>query len=168
MIPVSTSHCAEVCGEVPVFSPNSSLSGANMGLLIERNTTLPHPDADVSPNAYFPRNEQAVHQAVNRRSRSFLQRHRRTISHGSISQLAVMMQSASTLRSLPGDDEHDKEATKVESSDVPSPGISKVGTDSSMSRKDSDSPPSSPGGMGQSPKRRLFRKWRRSVDTSAL
>jgi hypothetical protein len=141
---------------------------ADQELVAERNTTLPHPDADLSPNAYFPRDEQAVNQAVKRRSRSFIHRHRRTISHGSISNIAIMMQSASTLHSLPDDDEHHQRLSKGKSSVAPSLGISKVGTDSDLSRKDSFTPPSSPGATGVSPKRGLFRKWRRSIDASAL
>ncbi|OHE99150.1 hypothetical protein CORC01_05643 [Colletotrichum orchidophilum] len=48
----------------------------------ERNTTLPHPDANLSPNAVISQEDLSGNRSRTRRS--FLQKHRRTISHGRI------------------------------------------------------------------------------------
>ncbi|KAI9900169.1 hypothetical protein N3K66_004431 [Trichothecium roseum] len=51
-----------------------------------RNTTLPHPDADLSPNAVITSDDLSVDHAMRHRRLSFIRKHRRTISsssHGS-------------------------------------------------------------------------------------
>ena len=50
----------------------------------ERNTTLPHPDADLSPNASISADDIAIGRVLSRQRRSFLAKHRRTVSHGVI------------------------------------------------------------------------------------
>lgn len=47
-----------------------------------RNTTLPHPEADTSPNACISQEDIAVSRALTRHRRSFLAKHKRTVSHG--------------------------------------------------------------------------------------
>lgn len=49
-----------------------------------RNTTLPHPDADLSPNASISADDVSVNKALHRSRRSFLAKNRRTISYGKI------------------------------------------------------------------------------------
>lgn len=49
-----------------------------------RNTTLPHPDADLSPNASISADDIAVNKVLSRQRRSFLAKNKRTISHGVI------------------------------------------------------------------------------------
>ncbi|KAB5539465.1 hypothetical protein GE09DRAFT_1226277 [Coniochaeta sp. 2T2.1] len=50
----------------------------------QRNTTLPHPDADLSPNASISADDIAIGRVLSRQRRSFLAKHRRTVSHGII------------------------------------------------------------------------------------
>jgi hypothetical protein len=47
------------------------------------NTTLPHPDADLSPNATISQDDLSVAQAMKRRRLSMLTKHRRTVSQAS-------------------------------------------------------------------------------------
>ncbi|KAI6782070.1 uncharacterized protein J7T54_003489 [Emericellopsis cladophorae] len=47
------------------------------------NTTLPHPDADLSPNATISSDNLTPAQSMTRRRLSLLSKHRRTISQGS-------------------------------------------------------------------------------------
>lgn len=47
------------------------------------NTTLPHPDADLSPNATISADDLSVEQAMKRRRLSMLTKHRRTVSQAS-------------------------------------------------------------------------------------
>jgi hypothetical protein len=51
-----------------------------------RNTTLPHPDADLSPNASISADDVPVQHVLHRSRRSFLAKpkHKRTISYGKI------------------------------------------------------------------------------------
>ena len=51
----------------------------------DRNTTLPHPDADLSPNATISQDDLELTNSLKRTRRSFLAKHKRTISHGYIS-----------------------------------------------------------------------------------
>jgi hypothetical protein len=52
--------------------------------IIERNTTLPHPDADLSPNASISADDIAIGRVISRQRRSFMAKHKRTVSHGMI------------------------------------------------------------------------------------
>ncbi|KAK2019131.1 hypothetical protein LZ32DRAFT_653293 [Colletotrichum eremochloae] len=57
----------------------------------ERNTTLPHPDANLSPDAVISQDDINGQRVTARTRRSFLQKHRRTISHGVITpQMAAL------------------------------------------------------------------------------
>ncbi|KAK1980928.1 hypothetical protein LZ30DRAFT_593784 [Colletotrichum cereale] len=57
----------------------------------ERNTTLPHPDANLSPDAVISQDDISGQRVMARTRRSFLQKHRRTISHGVITpQMAAL------------------------------------------------------------------------------
>ncbi|CAN8106085.1 unnamed protein product [Discula destructiva] len=60
-------------------------TGFPEGFCGNRNTSLPHPDADLSPNASISSDDIAVSRAISRHRRSFLAgKNRRTISHGLI------------------------------------------------------------------------------------
>jgi hypothetical protein len=50
----------------------------------QRNTTLPHPDANLSPNATISQDDVAVARVLSRTRNSFLSgsRHKHTVSHG--------------------------------------------------------------------------------------
>lgn len=50
----------------------------------DRNTTLPHPDADTSPNACISQDDISVTRVMSRHRRSFLAKHKRITSHGII------------------------------------------------------------------------------------
>lgn len=50
----------------------------------DRNTTLPHPDADTSPNACISQDDISVTRVLSRQRRSFLAKHKRITSHGII------------------------------------------------------------------------------------
>lgn len=49
-----------------------------------RNTTLPHPDADLSPDACISDDNIAAHRVLSLHRPSFLIKHKHTISHGMI------------------------------------------------------------------------------------
>lgn len=51
---------------------------------IGRNTTLPHPDADTSPNACISQDDISISRVESRQRRSFRAKYKRTISHGLI------------------------------------------------------------------------------------
>jgi hypothetical protein len=53
-------------------------------IIPERNTTLPHPDADLSPNASISADDIAIGRVLTRQRRSFLAKHKRTVSYGMI------------------------------------------------------------------------------------
>lgn len=60
-----------------------------------RNTTLPHPDANLSPDATISQDDVAIHKVLSRTRRSFLAKYRRTISHGFITpQMELEMEEA--------------------------------------------------------------------------
>lgn len=59
----------------------------------DRNTSLPHPDADTSPNASITQEDISVSRVVSRHRRSFLAKSKRTISHGYITPETEQMYS---------------------------------------------------------------------------
>lgn len=59
----------------------------------DRNTTLPHPDANLSPNARISQDDIAVAKVLHRTRRSFMAKHKRTISHGFLDPQSEMMYS---------------------------------------------------------------------------
>ncbi|KAF3760775.1 hypothetical protein M406DRAFT_29821, partial [Cryphonectria parasitica EP155] len=69
-----------------------------------RNTSLPHPDADTSGNACITQEDISVSRVLSRQRRSFLNKNKRTISHGYItpemeqmySEVAVVSDSEAT------------------------------------------------------------------------
>ncbi|KAJ4396367.1 hypothetical protein N0V93_000586 [Gnomoniopsis smithogilvyi] len=59
-------------------------TGFPEGFCGNRNTSLPHPDADTSPNASITQEDISVSRVMSRHRRSFLAKSKRTISHGLI------------------------------------------------------------------------------------
>ncbi|TQN65444.1 hypothetical protein CSHISOI_09983 [Colletotrichum shisoi] len=79
----------------------------------ERNTTLPHPDANLSPNAVISQEDISGSRVLARTRRSFLHKHKRTISHGVITpQMAALYSSTEVLA--------DAEASAMLDTDAPS------------------------------------------------
>lgn len=63
----------------------------------DKNTSLPHPDADTSPNASICQDDIAVSRVLSRHRRSFLAKNsKRTISYGRITAEMEQMYSSST------------------------------------------------------------------------
>lgn len=66
------------------FGPDLRSSSVVLISPIGRNTTLPHPDADTSPNASISQDDISISRVESRQRRSFRAKHKRTISHGLI------------------------------------------------------------------------------------
>jgi len=66
--------------------PQSRDTGFPAPFCGNRNTRLPHPDADTSPGACIAAEDIAVTKTMHRSRLSFLSKHRRTLSHGKILQ----------------------------------------------------------------------------------
>ncbi|POS73002.1 hypothetical protein DHEL01_v208599 [Diaporthe helianthi] len=64
--------------------PRSRETGFPEPFCGSRNTTLPHPDADTSPNACISQDDVSISRVESRQRRSFRAKHKRTISHGLI------------------------------------------------------------------------------------
>jgi hypothetical protein len=138
----------------------------------DRNTTLPHPEADLSPNACISQDDIAVDAVVKHRRRPFANKHRRTVSHGYISPTAEAIQSTMALSMLdtsavnysnynPSERTNDRPNTPS----TWSVRLSKDALDSANgSNPDKDTPPSSPdattpsGGRGK----RFFERFKRT------
>src|SRR5690349_13343369 len=64
-------------GRKSQYFTNLHSSYTNPSPLSERNTTLPHPDADLSPNASISADDVAIGRVLSRQRKSFLARHKR-------------------------------------------------------------------------------------------
>jgi len=104
----------------------ASVTPANKDLyfILARNTTLPHPEADLSPNACISADDISVHKVMHRSRRSFLAKHKRTTSYGKIlpehekmySDSAVILDSegeSSSSPSMPSMPSHDTATTSA-------------------------------------------------------
>lgn len=135
------------------------------------NTTLPHPDADTSPNACISHDDLAGDHALKRKRLSFLHRHKqkRGLMHGLIGPQTELVSSVLSLSlSRSGSSLHVTESAPKLTSPSTASFQSKSGSESAESeatKKDDDheTPPSSPDSTGHSPKKtNRFTKWRRS------
>lgn len=77
----------------------------------ERNTTLPHPDANISPDACISQDDISVTRVQSRQRRSFLAKNKRATSHGIITPEMEQMYSEmvavySDSEPSPGREEH--------------------------------------------------------------
>ncbi|KAF4447619.1 hypothetical protein F53441_8876 [Fusarium austroafricanum] len=119
-----------------------------------RNTTLPHPDADLSPNACLTQEDIDPERAFIRTRRSFLGKKRRTLNHGRITPTSEALYSVFSL-AHPDVDVGDSDSVRIANPSLtsfrPSTSsirLSKDETDSLASRntrrEDEDTPPTSP------------------------
>ncbi|KAL6810815.1 hypothetical protein GGI42DRAFT_349791 [Trichoderma sp. SZMC 28013] len=131
------------------------------------NTTLPHPDADLSPNACISHDDLAGDHALKRKRLSFLHRHkgRRTLMQGIIGTQTELVSSVLSLSLSRSSSslQVGEAAPKLTSPSIAS-FQSKSGSESADStKKEDETPPSSPDSVGHSPKKtHRFSKWRRS------
>ncbi|KAJ3498922.1 hypothetical protein NLG97_g750 [Lecanicillium saksenae] len=146
---------------------------------LERNTTLPHPDADLSPNACIGQDDVHADFVMKRSSLSFLHRskkHKKTVSHGVVpahlatTPSALSLAPSTTSTTVHHYDTHDAQQRPHNNSQPsiietpPSPTISKYARDSfATSRQDDDdeTPPTSPDDASMKSSRGLFGKFRR-------
>ncbi|KAK5987479.1 hypothetical protein PT974_11609 [Cladobotryum mycophilum] len=127
------------------------------------NTTLPHPDADLSPNACITHNELAGDLANRRRRLSFLHRHKskRSVNHGFINSQTDIFSSVLSLTLPDMHSDKESEPQSLTRSSTASR-YSKDETESVDSKKDDESPPTSPDSMNLSHKKNhFFGKWKR-------
>ncbi|KAL4725115.1 hypothetical protein ACLX1H_007261 [Fusarium chlamydosporum] len=137
-----------------------------------RNTTLPHPDADLSPNACLSQEDIDPDHALMRTRRSFLRKKRRTLNHGRITPASEALYSAYSLVQSDVGDHDSLRATTTNPSLVsirpttPSIRVSRDETDSLASRttrrEDEDTPPTSPDVPSYRSKKGFLSKWRRN------
>ncbi|KAM0244958.1 hypothetical protein ACHAQJ_010682 [Trichoderma viride] len=131
------------------------------------NTTLPHPDADLSPNACISHDDLAGDHALKRKRLSFLHRHKnkqRHLMQGLISPQSELVSSVLSLSlSRSSSSLQVREATTKLTSPSTASFQSKSGSESAEStKKDDETPPSSPDSVAHSPKKgNRFSKWRR-------
>ena len=166
-------------GKHPVIFAYAEHSSADHVACPDRNTTLPYPGADLSPNACISMNDllRTNSLASSTRSRRHrLSKHKRTVSYGIISAQHEAMQSVLFgLDTSGGSHTKDGLATPIHSAttaaaDTPlsatftSPRTSKEDNDSFSFKRDDETPPSSPDvGSAPSEKKGLLRKkWRLS------
>ncbi|KAI8669124.1 hypothetical protein NCS57_00726400 [Fusarium keratoplasticum] len=141
-----------------------------------RNTTLPHPDADLSPNACISQEDIDPNRALTRTRRSFLRKKRRTLNHGRITPTSEALYSVLSLVSTDtGDNASIKQANPSMTSIRPSMSsirpsmssirLSKDETESLASRntrRDEETPPTSPDVPSYRSKKGFMRKWRKN------
>ncbi|KAF4487767.1 hypothetical protein FAGAP_11381 [Fusarium agapanthi] len=135
-----------------------------------RNTTLPHPDADLSPNACLTQEDIDPDRALMRTRRSLLRKKRRTLNHGRITPTSEALYSVfSLVQSDVGDNESIRAGNPYMNSFRPSTSsirLSKDETDSLASRNtrrdDEDTPPTSPDVPTHRSKKGFMSKFRRS------
>lgn len=125
----------------------------------DRNTTLPHPDADLSPNATLTQEDIDPSRALSRTRRSFLRKNRRTLNSGRITPQSEALYSILSLANV---DLSDTDSVRHVSPTTSSVRLSKE-TDSLASRnsmKDDETPPTSPDIPSHHHKRGLLRRLR--------
>ncbi|CAM1500655.1 Fc.00g098170.m01.CDS01 [Cosmosporella sp. VM-42] len=124
----------------------------------DRNTTLPHPDADLSPNACICQEDIDPDRALRRHRRSFLRKNNKhTLQHGKITPQSEALYSVLSLVST----DHESETPKARSPSLSSVRLSKDGTDSIVSRRDDETPPTSPDVPSHRSKKGFLKKWRK-------
>ncbi|KAJ6440480.1 coiled-coil domain-containing protein [Purpureocillium lavendulum] len=130
------------------------------------NTTLPHPDADLSPDAMISHEDVAGERALKRHRLSFLSKRKRTISHGFINEQTETLYSGLALPLMMGIDSAGREHPQLVSRSTWSLRLSKDGGESiRSSRRDGDyddeTPPTSPDiSEHRGSKKGLFRRLR--------
>ena len=150
----------------PKIRPGSRDTGFPEPFCGNRNTTLPHPEANLSPDACISADDISVSRVMHRSRRSFLSKHnKRTTSHGVITREMEAMYS-DALSADGGDSSHDAASVLViyphdgGIARHQQDGAESVGRSSASTHGDGDdhrtAEPSSPG--GRSRRRSLLNK----------
>ncbi|EQL02598.1 hypothetical protein G6O67_003684 [Ophiocordyceps sinensis] len=127
-----------------------------------RTTTLPHPEADLSPNATISHEEIAVDRTL-KRGRLFTRpRHWHAISHGVISPQVEALHSVMSLSTM-RTDSFPREQPKLMSASTSSLRLFKDSAESMRSKRadDEDTPPTSPDVSEHRRKKGLLSRLRR-------
>ncbi|KAI5462597.1 hypothetical protein BGZ63DRAFT_423841 [Mariannaea sp. PMI_226] len=127
----------------------------------DRNTTLPHPDADTSGNACISQEDISPSRALARSHRSFLKKRRPTLNHGTISPQAEALYSIFSLVNTEYTDSDSMKAISPSQSHS-SVRFSKDGTESIASHREEETPPTSPDIPSYRQKKGLLGKWRKN------
>lgn len=141
--------------------------GLDINIGLDRNTTLPHPDADLSPGACISQDDINPDRVFSRSRRSFLRKkHRHTLQHGKITPQSEAIYSVLSLVSSTDEVNYEgqKPSSTTGSPTVSSVRFSKDETDSIRSRKDDETPPTSPDVPSRRPKKGLLSRWRKDED----
>ncbi|KAI9172409.1 hypothetical protein HJFPF1_01911 [Paramyrothecium foliicola] len=153
-----------------ICKPLITRFGSVLHDFIARNTTLPHPDADLSPDACISQeHDVSTERAFKRSRRPFRSRRKRTVSHGFLGPHTEAIQSMMSLSLMEPSVLDSQEVIEEETPKASSPTttssarFSKDGQDSAASfRARSDyTPPSSPEPSEQSRRKGFFNKLRR-------
>ncbi|KAG5918243.1 hypothetical protein E4U61_001957 [Claviceps capensis] len=133
---------------------------------IVSNTTLPHPDADLSPNATLSSDDVSPERVLKRNRLSFLKKNnKRTVSHGTLDPHSEALHSIVSLSTMSVAGAEKKQSRSDGDSSTPSIWLAKDGDDSvnSVSKKGEDeTPPTSPDMSEKQRKSRKFYKWKRN------
>ncbi|KAG6131314.1 hypothetical protein E4U38_004012 [Claviceps purpurea] len=133
---------------------------------IVSNTTLPHPDADLSPNATLSSDDVSPERVLKRNRLSFLKKNnKRTVSHGTLDPHSEALHSIVSLSTMSVAGAEKKHSRSDGDSSTPSIWLAKDGDDSvhSGSKKGEDeTPPTSPDMSEKQRKSRKFYKWKRN------
>ncbi|RCI12832.1 hypothetical protein L249_0978 [Ophiocordyceps polyrhachis-furcata BCC 54312] len=130
----------------------------------DRNTTLPHPDADRSPGACISQDEVAIDRALKRHRLSFLHKHRKN-NQTSVRHQPDVLDSSLSLSATVPDAGPKNTKVQVPTRSTSSLHLSREGGGSERSPRDGggddDTPPTSPDVIELSRTRSLFRKLRK-------
>lgn len=110
------------------------------------NTTLPHPEADLSPNATLSYEDVSAERMLKRHRLSFLKKNKRTVSHGTLDPQSEALHSIVSLSTFDADGGKNQSHHFANTS-MTSLRYSKDGCDSvhsSSKKDDDDTPPTSP------------------------
>ncbi|KAG5969709.1 hypothetical protein E4U58_001141 [Claviceps cyperi] len=130
------------------------------------NTTLPHPDADLSPNATLSSDDLSPERVLKQNRLSFLKKNnKRIVSHGTLDPQSEALHSILSLSTISVAGAEKKHSHFDGDSSTPSIWLAKDGDSSvhSGSKKGEDeTPPTSPDMSEKQRKSRMFYKWKRN------
>ncbi|KAG6009026.1 hypothetical protein E4U21_003357 [Claviceps maximensis] len=131
----------------------------------DKGTTLPHPDADLSPNATLSSDDVSTERILKRHRLSFLKKNKkRTVSHGTLDPHSEALRSGVSLSRIVSSDENSQDSASLRAGGSSSSlRLSRDGDDSLHSgpkKGDDDTPPTSPDEHQRKPG--LFNRWKRN------
>lgn len=130
----------------------------------DRNTTLPHPDADLSPGACISQDEAAMDRGLKHHKLSFLHKHRKNTGHSSVRLQSGALDSSLSLTVPVPKDDNAQLVTRSTSSLHFSKAADGDGAESHHDGGgDDDTPPTSPDVSEPNRNKGLFRKLRRKI-----